>query len=113
MSALSLEMADDSVSRRAIIAGENPTIGIELLQNEIGKLDRRVDSFIDLAATAARYSEYLERPDIGSIDRLANSYALAAPSAQGTARPRGQEKLASSTSPHALTGAGGVFGVPG
>ena len=65
------------VAKRAEIAKlaqDNPTFGGELLRQEIGKLDTLVDSFVDLASTAARYREYIDREDIGEIERLARGY---------------------------------------
>jgi len=58
----------------AKLAADNPTFGAELLRGEIAKLDKLVDSFIDLASTTARYREYLDKEDVGEIERMARSY---------------------------------------
>ncbi len=56
------------------LAHENPTFGNELLRNEITKLQKLTDSYIDLSTTAARYVEYLDREDIDEIDRQRRVY---------------------------------------
>lgn len=56
------------------LAGENPTFGGELLRRELQKLDKLVDSFIDLASTSSRYRDYLDREDVDEVERLARGY---------------------------------------
>ncbi|HUK90437.1 MAG TPA: hypothetical protein VLZ81_08550 [Blastocatellia bacterium] len=60
------------VSREAEInrlAGQNPSFTGELLRTELGKTDRLVDSFIDMAVTCARYEQYLGGIDLGDLER--------------------------------------------
>lgn len=78
----------------AKLAQENPTFGSELLRGEISKLDRLVDSFIDMASTTARYREYLEREDVGEIERLAKSYERESQGAQSPGRDLAKKNLA-------------------
>lgn len=67
----------DLLSKQAEIsklAKENPSFGSELLQQEITKLQRLTDSFIDLSITATRYKDYLDREDIGDIEKQKRRY---------------------------------------
>ena len=60
------------VSREAEInrlAGQNPSFTGELLRTELGKTDRLVTSFIDMAVTCARYEQYLAGIDLGGLER--------------------------------------------
>lgn len=77
----------------AKLAQENPTFGTELLRGEISKLDRLVDSFIDMASTTARYRDYLEKEDVGEIERLAKSYEREANNGSGPARELAKKNL--------------------
>lgn len=56
------------------LANQNNAFTRELLSSEMGKLQKLVDSFIELATTTARYRDYLDREDVGDLDRLAKSY---------------------------------------
>ena len=76
------------------LAAENPTFSGELLRGEIAKLDQLVDSFIDLASTSARYREYLDREDIGEVERLGRSYEKEAENAEGHVREMARKNLA-------------------
>jgi hypothetical protein len=58
----------------ARLAGENPSFEGELLRRELAKLDKLVDSFIDLASTSSRYREYLDKEDVAEIERLSRGY---------------------------------------
>jgi hypothetical protein len=51
------------------LAGQNPSFTGELLRTELGKTDRLVEAFIDMAVTCGRYERYLESVDLGSIER--------------------------------------------
>ncbi len=77
----------------AKLAAENPTFGGELVRVEIRKLDRLVDSFVELASTSARYSEYLDREDIAEVERLARAYEKEAAGAQEHARDLAKKNL--------------------
>src|SRR5215212_5617599 len=51
------------------LAAQNPSFTGELLRTELGKTDRLVDSFIDMAVTCARYEQYLESVDLSEMER--------------------------------------------
>jgi len=51
------------------LAQDNPAFTQDLLARELGKLDHLVMSFVDLAGTCTRYSQYLHSVDIGDIER--------------------------------------------
>jgi hypothetical protein len=65
-----------------------------LLRGEVTKLDQLVDSFIDLASTSARYREYLDREDIGDVERLSRSYEKEAESTVTHVREMAKKNLA-------------------
>lgn len=77
------------------LAADNPTFSGELVRQEVGKMDTLVNSFIDLATTSARYREYLDREDIGDVERLARGYEREAEAApEGHARELAKKNLA-------------------
>jgi hypothetical protein len=51
------------------LAGQNPSFTGELLQGELVKTDRLVESFLDMAVTCARYEHYLASVDMSALDR--------------------------------------------
>lgn len=51
------------------LAAQNPSFTGELLRTELGKTDRLVEAFIDLAVTCGRYQQYLESVDLGDLER--------------------------------------------
>jgi hypothetical protein len=51
------------------LAGQNPSFTGELLQGELVKTDRLVESFLDMAVTCARYEHYLASVDMVALDR--------------------------------------------
>ena len=51
------------------LAGQNPSFTSELLQGELVKTDRLVESFLDMAVTCARYEHYLASIDMVGLDR--------------------------------------------
>ena len=51
------------------LAAQNPSFTGELLRTELGKTDRLVESFIDMAVTCGRYEQYLESVDIAELER--------------------------------------------
>ncbi|MEI6666995.1 MAG: hypothetical protein WCP29_02480 [Acidobacteriota bacterium] len=51
------------------LAGQNPSFTNELLQAELVKTDRLVESFLDMAVTCARYEHYLASVDMSELDR--------------------------------------------
>jgi hypothetical protein len=51
------------------LAAQNPSFTGELLRTELGKTDRLVESFIDMAVTCARYEQYLESVDLAEMER--------------------------------------------
>ena len=50
------------------LAAQNPSFTGELLRTELGKTDRLVEAFIDMAVTCARYEHYLNSVDIAEMD---------------------------------------------
>src|SRR5215212_8217922 len=50
------------------LAAQNPSFTGELLRTELGKTDRLVEAFIDMAVTCARYEHYLGSVDIAEMD---------------------------------------------
>src|SRR5829696_7570194 len=51
------------------LAAQNPSFTGELLRTELGKTDRLVEAFIDMAVTCARYEQYLESVDLPEVER--------------------------------------------
>src|SRR5207237_5678690 len=51
------------------LAAQNPSFTGELLRTELGKTDRLVEAFIDMAVTCSRYEQYLESVDVSELDR--------------------------------------------
>src|ERR1041384_5444013 len=63
---------DDLIARQQEIndlAAQNPSFTGELLRTELGKTDRLVEAFIDMAVTCSRYEQYLESVDVAELDR--------------------------------------------
>lgn len=51
------------------LAAQNPSFTGELLRTELGKTDRLVEAFIDMAVTCARYEQYLDSVDLSEMER--------------------------------------------
>ncbi|MCX6551792.1 MAG: hypothetical protein NTY02_12470 [Acidobacteria bacterium] len=51
------------------LANQNPSFTTELLNAELVKTDRLVESFLDMAVTCARYEHYLDSVDLTALDR--------------------------------------------
>lgn len=51
------------------LAAQNPSFTAELLNNELVKTTRLVESFIDMSVTCARYSSYLDSVDMDTLER--------------------------------------------
>ncbi len=51
------------------LAAQNPSFTGELLRSELGKTDRLVDEFVNMAVTCGRYEAYLSSIDFDSLDR--------------------------------------------
>jgi hypothetical protein len=51
------------------LAAQNPSFTGELLRTELGKTDRLVEAFIDMAVTCSRYERYLESVDLSEMER--------------------------------------------
>jgi hypothetical protein len=60
-----------------ILAAQNPSFTGELLRGELGKADRLVESFLDMALTCARYEYYLGSVDARVLQRDVDRYAEA------------------------------------
>ena len=66
------ERVEELVARQQEInqlAAQNPSFTGELLRTELGKTDRLVEAFIDMAVTCARYEQYLESVDLSEMER--------------------------------------------
>lgn len=50
------------------LAAQNPSFTGELLRTELGKTDRLVDAFVDMAITCARYEQYLDSVNVADLD---------------------------------------------
>jgi hypothetical protein len=75
------------------LASENATLSGDLLRAEIGKLQRLVDSFIGLAATATRYRAYLNRENVDEVERQRQEYDRQAQAAKGEAADLARKNL--------------------
>ncbi len=51
------------------LAAQNPSFTGELLRSELGKTDRLVEAFIEMAVTCSRYEQYLESVDLSEMER--------------------------------------------
>jgi hypothetical protein len=61
----------DLVARQQEInrfAAQNPSFTGELLRTELGKTDRLVEAFIDMAVTCSRYEQYLGSVDLRELE---------------------------------------------
>jgi archaellum component FlaC len=65
------------------LAMDNRTLHSELLAGEIGKLQKLTDNFIDLCVTLGRYTQYLDKEDIGEVERLQRQYEKEIASGKG------------------------------
>ncbi len=66
------ERVQELVARQVEInqlAAQNPSFTGELLRTELGKTDRLVEAFIDMAVTCSRYEQYLESIDLNELER--------------------------------------------
>jgi hypothetical protein len=50
------------------LAAQNPSFTGELLRTELGKTDRLVEAFIEMAVTCGRYERYLESVDLVELE---------------------------------------------
>jgi hypothetical protein len=51
------------------LAAQNPSFTGELLRSELGKTDRLVESFVEMAVTCARYESYLNSINLSDLER--------------------------------------------
>jgi hypothetical protein len=66
------ERVTDLFQRQQVInrlAAQNPSFTGELLRSELGKTDRLVESFIDMAVTCGRYETYLDSIDLSELEK--------------------------------------------
>lgn len=66
------ERVTDLLQRQQVInrlAAQNPSFTGELLRTELGKTDRLVESFIDMAVTCGRYETYLNSIDLSELEK--------------------------------------------
>lgn len=77
----------DAQSRIQKMAQENPTFSVELLREELGKLEELVDDFLDLATVCARYDKYLATFNLEELEADLRRYQL-----QAEKLPAGDER---------------------
>jgi hypothetical protein len=58
------------------MAQENPTMSVELLSGELGKMEDLVDDFLDLATVCTRYDKYLATFNLEEIEADVRRYEL-------------------------------------
>ncbi|MCS6913874.1 MAG: hypothetical protein RMK29_03590 [Myxococcales bacterium] len=51
------------------LAEDNPSFTVELLREDVNKLEDLVEDFLDLATTCVRYEEHLAQMDIEAVER--------------------------------------------
>jgi hypothetical protein len=51
------------------LAAQNPSFTGELLRTELGKTDRLVESFMEMAVTCGRYEAYLDSTDLSALEK--------------------------------------------
>jgi hypothetical protein len=51
------------------LAAQNPSFTGELLRTELGKTDRLVEAFMEMAVTCGRYEQYLESVDFAELEK--------------------------------------------
>jgi len=67
------------------LAQDNPSFGSDMLQQEIGKLQKLTDSYIELAITSQRYLDHLDNENVGEIERQRRIYEKDIESGKGPA----------------------------
>ncbi len=73
--ALGLREVQDRIYK---LAQENPSFSVEMLRDELGKLENLVDDFLDLATVGARYDKYLATFNLEEIEADLRRYQLQA-----------------------------------
>jgi hypothetical protein len=58
-----------------LLATDNPAFTQDLLKKELGKLDQLVLSFLELASTCTRYTQYLRSVDVNQIESESSRFA--------------------------------------
>lgn len=58
------------------LARDNPSFTVDLLRNDIDKLEDLVDDFLDLAVAASRYEQYLRTIDVPALEQDLRRYQL-------------------------------------
>lgn len=58
------------------MASDNPTFSVDLLREDVEKLEDLVDDFLELATTCARYDEYLKDFNLEEIEADLRKYQL-------------------------------------
>jgi len=56
------------------VAAENPAFTVELLRNDLKKLESIMEDYVDIAVGASRCEEHLRTFDIGSVERDIHGY---------------------------------------
>jgi hypothetical protein len=66
------------------LAAQNPSFTGDLLRNELMKMRKLVDSFLEMALTCARYENYLDSVDLGTLERDSERWRARAGATTGT-----------------------------
>lgn len=56
------------------LAADNPTFTQELMQNELRKLEKLADDFVDLAVTSARFETYMAAVNFDELERQSRRF---------------------------------------
>jgi hypothetical protein len=68
----------DQQKRIEKMAKDNTTFTVELLSQDIAKLEDLVDDFLDMASVSSRYESYLKEMDLADIEQDIRRYSLQA-----------------------------------
>jgi acetolactate synthase regulatory subunit len=71
MRCLTLLSKQDEIEK---LAADNPSFGTSLLSQELDKLHKLTESFIELSLTSARYLDHLDKESIGEVERQRRIY---------------------------------------
>lgn len=77
----------DLQTRIMTLAKDNPSFSVELLRNDLHKLEDLVDDFLDLATVCARYDDYLKSFNLDELESDLRRYEL-----QTEKLPHGDER---------------------
>jgi hypothetical protein len=91
MRCLALREKQEQINK---LANENPAFTIDLLTDELKKLDDLVRAFLELSVTCARYQDYLGSVDVDEIERDLRRYHQILDKGEGDKRSLAQKNIA-------------------